>query len=117
VLLAVVALGVSLRACLSSGDGSTTTPTASAAPSPPARVTVLSATYVGKSASSVRAALLGLGLTPALVNDGQGTAAGTVSSVTPTGPLLRGAAVTVHVVPVARVVPPDKGKHPKGKKK
>ena len=64
------------------------------------KVTVTSSAYAGKSPSSVRTALQGLGLVPTFAYDGRGTPAGTVSSVTPAGSLTYGSAVTVHVVPV-----------------
>jgi tRNA A-37 threonylcarbamoyl transferase component Bud32 len=77
------------------------------------KVTVISASYVGKSAAAARTTLLGLGLAPTFAYDGTGSAAGTVSSVTPTGSLTYGSAVTVHVVPV----PPERPrKHGKGNK-
>ncbi|MDT7550706.1 MAG: eukaryotic-like serine/threonine-protein kinase [Actinomycetota bacterium] len=63
------------------------------------KVSVVPASYVGKSADAVRASLLGLGLAPSFAYDGTGGPAGTVSSVTPGGSLTYGAAVTVHVVP------------------
>ncbi len=67
-----------------------------------AKVAVASSSYAGKSPAEVRAALVALGLAPTLAYDGTGTPAGTVSSVSPTGSLTYGAAVTVHVVPTAR---------------
>ncbi|MBK5306528.1 MAG: protein kinase [Frankiaceae bacterium] len=77
------------------------------------KVTVSSAAYVGKSPADVRTALTGLGLVPRVVYDGTGAAAGTVSSVSPTGSLTFGAPVTVHVVPVPD--PPRRGGDGKGK--
>jgi hypothetical protein len=78
------------------------------------KVMVTSSSYAGKSASTVRAALLGLGLAPVLAYDGAGTPAGTVSSVTPTGSLTYGATVTVHVVPVPLRGDPGRGKKKHG---
>jgi tRNA A-37 threonylcarbamoyl transferase component Bud32 len=66
------------------------------------KVSVPAAAYVGRAPDAVRTALLGLGLTPTFAYDGSGTAAGTVSGVTPTGSLTYGAPVTIHVVPVPR---------------
>jgi serine/threonine-protein kinase len=63
------------------------------------KVSVVSASYVGKSPDSVRASLLGLGLAPTFAYDGAGAAAGTVSGVTPAGSLSYGSGVTIHVVP------------------
>jgi tRNA A-37 threonylcarbamoyl transferase component Bud32 len=73
------------------------------------KVTVASATYVGKDAAAVRTALLGLGLAPTFAYDGSGSRAGTVSSVTPAGSLTYGAPVTIHVVPAPQ--------QPRGKRK
>jgi hypothetical protein len=111
-----VVLGLSLRACFSADDAKAPAPhpRASATPTAPPRINVVSAAYVGKGATSVRTTLLGLGLAPVLVYDGRGTPAGTVSSVTPTGPLAHGAAVTVHVVPTPAPAPRER-KHGKGK--
>jgi len=82
------------------------------------KVTVSSAAYAGKSPSTVSTALKGLGLAPTFAYDGSGTPAGTVSSVSPVGSLTAGAAVTVHVVPAARVDRPsgdgDKKRRGKG---
>jgi tRNA A-37 threonylcarbamoyl transferase component Bud32 len=68
------------------------------------KVTVVASSYTGKSPTAVRTALTGLGLKPVLAYDGRGSAAGTVSSVTPSGPVSYGSAVTVHVVPVPKPV-------------
>jgi tRNA A-37 threonylcarbamoyl transferase component Bud32 len=77
------------------------------------KVTVSSAAYAGKNPSEVRAALLGLGLSPSFSYDGIGTPAGTVSSVSPTGSVTYGAVVLIHVVPVpqydGRGKPQDNG--------
>jgi hypothetical protein len=75
---------------------------------------VISATYVGKSPAAVRTTLLGLGLASTFAYDGTGSAAGTVSGVTPTGSLTYGSAVTVHVVPVPPEQPRKHGKGNKG---
>ena len=74
------------------------------------RVTVSAAAYSGQSPDAVLAALRGLGLVPVLAYDGSGTAAGTVSDVSPAGSLPYGASVTVHVVPIEG----RHGKHGKG---
>jgi tRNA A-37 threonylcarbamoyl transferase component Bud32 len=77
------------------------------------RVSVSSATYQGQSPEAVRTALVALGLQPRFAYDGSASPAGTVSSVSPTGSLTYGAAVTIHVVPT-----PSQGhgggKHGKG---
>jgi hypothetical protein len=116
VLLAVVVLGLSLRAC---GGDDPQQPAAktSAAPSPsgPRTVSVASASYVGKTPAEVRAALTALGLRPTYAYDGAGGRAGTVSSVTPSGQLTDGSPVVVHVVP-APVVRDEPRKRGKGKK-
>jgi tRNA A-37 threonylcarbamoyl transferase component Bud32 len=77
------------------------------------KVTVISASYVGKDPAAVRTALLGLGLAPSFAYDGSGSAAGSVSGVTPTGAVTYGSAVTIHVVPVPPPAPPPKKKHGK----
>jgi serine/threonine-protein kinase len=77
------------------------------------KVTVISASYVGKSPTAVRTSLLGLGLASTFAYDGTGSAAGTVSGVTPTGSLTYGSAVTIHVVPVPPPAPTPRKKHGK----
>ncbi|MCA1712524.1 MAG: protein kinase [Actinobacteria bacterium] len=76
------------------------------------KVSVVASAYAGKSPTAVRTALSGLGLKPVLSYDGKGTPAGTVSSVTPSGPVSYGGTVTVHVVPVPRVVAPAPAQSP-----
>ncbi|MCU1672150.1 MAG: Non-specific serine/threonine protein kinase, partial [Frankiales bacterium] len=74
------------------------------------KVQVVSSSYAGRGPTAVRTALAGLGLKPVLAYDGRGAPAGTVSRVTPSGPVSYGSPVTVHVVPVPRVVVPRKHK-------
>ncbi len=96
VLLAVLAVGLGLRG----GADAPTTPDAVQSVAPqPARAAVVAASYVGKPAAEVRAALLRLGLVPRLTSDGRGGPVGTVSGVEPAGQLVVGAGVVVHVVP------------------
>jgi len=66
------------------------------------KVSVVSSAYTGKRAAEVSAALTKLGLKPVLAYDGKDAPAGTVTSVTPSGPLAIGSTVTVHVVPAPR---------------
>ena len=110
-LLAVLAVGVSLRAALSATDVAPV-PTVTSAASPPAvaepiaavvqppRVTVDAARYLGRPAVEVRDAIAALGLVPRLSYDGTGQPVGTVSSVQPAGALAVGSGVVLQVVPV-----------------
>ena len=86
-------------------------------------VTVAAAALVGRPAAQVRDELTAAGLTPRLVQDGKGTAVGTVAAVEPVGSVPAGAAVVLHVVPPPPpVIPPpapapakDDGDKGKGK--
>ncbi|TAL25262.1 MAG: serine/threonine protein kinase [Frankiales bacterium] len=100
-LLAVLAVGLGIR---SAGPepvvAAVAAPAPSAVPTPtPVRVTLDPAAHVGKPAVQVRAALAEQGLVPRLSYDGSGTPVGTVSAVEPSGALVLGSAVVLHVVP------------------
>ena len=127
-LLAVLALGLGLRdgspepssvdvASGPSPSPSTARPSPSASPTP-ARVRVDPAAHIGKPAVQVRAALADQGLVPRLSYDGSGAPVGTVSAVEPSGALVIGSAILLHVVPepppVVRAPSPLVVEEPKG---
>ena len=106
-LLAVLAIGLSLRGedrdpavdtVAQPSPSVPATPSVAASPTP-VRVTVDPAAHLGKPAADVRAALAEQGLVPRLSYDGSGAPVGTVSAVEPSGALVVGTAVVLHVVP------------------
>ncbi len=115
--LAVVVLGALTQGWLSrdqtSGAPTRASTAVSAAPAVRTGPVVREADYLGRPAAQVSAALTALGLRPRLTYDGAGRAAGTVSAVTPSGPLAAGSTVTVRVVPEPPAAK-SKGKHKKG---
>ncbi len=125
-LLAVLAVGLGIRSADREPAVDTTaqpSPSAAATPSvaaspTPVRVTVDPAAHVGRPAADVRAVLADQGLVPRLSYDGSGSPVGTVSAVEPSGALVVGTSVVLHVVPepppVATAPSPLVVEQPKG---
>ena len=107
-LAAVLGLGAGIGTPDEAAPATAGEATPSEPPSPsaqPEAVRVDPSEYVGRPAVEARAALADRGLVPRLAYDGSGTPVGTVSDVEPSGPVVLGTAVLLHVVPEPPAVP------------
>ncbi|HET6165309.1 MAG TPA: serine/threonine protein kinase [Marmoricola sp.] len=104
-LVALFLLIVVVAALSPDGNGTKDAPSPGSSPSTPsvspsrATVSVVAASYVGKPAETVRAALITLGLRPRLttVANPGGHKAGTVAALAPTGSVPTGSTITISV--------------------